>query len=284
MKIVISGANGFIGRNLTAVMQEKGWEIIPLGRADFEKGSGHLAEKISGADVVINLAGAPIVHRWSEEYKEELRSSRIITTQGLVKAMTASAKIPKLFISTSAIGIYSEEGRNTEFNYTPAGDFIGKLCQDWEKEALVAASLTRTVIFRLGIVLAKDGGALPKMSLPFRLGAGGKIGSGKQGFSWIHIQDLLSAYLYIIDKRELSGLFNLTSPDPCDNLTFTKTIARVLHRPALFAVPAFALKLIYGEGAAAVTGGQTALPERLLGAGFQYKFPTLEGALKDTLT
>jgi len=281
MQIVITGANGFIGRNLKVAFQQKGWEVIPLPRADFDLGTGHLAQKISGADVVINLAGAPIVHRWSATYKEELRNSRIITTERLVDAMAVASQVPKLFISTSAIGIYAAEGRHTELVNKLAGDFIGKLCADWETEAEVAASFTRTVIFRLGIVLAKDGGALPKMALPFRLGVGGKIGSGMQGFSWIHLHDLISAYIFMIENSQYSGVFNLTSPESCDNLRFTQTIARILNRPAFFTVPVFALKLIYGEGAIAVSGGQIAIPERLLSTGFQYKFPVLEDALKD---
>lgn len=283
MRIVICGANGFIGRKLSVAMQRRKWEIIPLGRADFEKGTGHLARKISGADVLVNLAGAPIVQRWTESYKQELRNSRIITTQRLVDALRMTVQIPKLFISTSAIGIYSLAGRHTELAYNPAGDFMGKLCQDWEAEAKVAEAYTRTVIFRLGVVLAAEGGALPKMLLPFRLGIGGRIGSGRQGFSWIHIRDLIAAYFFVIENSQLSGTFNLTSPEPIDNRTFTRTIARILHRPAWFAVPVFVLKIIYGEGSAAIIGGPTVLPERLMKSGFQYSFPTLEGALKDIL-
>ena len=283
MRIVICGANGFIGRKLRVAAQRRKWEIIPLGRADFEKGTGHLARKISGADVLVNLAGAPIVQRWTESYKQELRNSRIITTQRLVDALRMTVQIPKLFISTSAIGIYSLAGRHTELVYNPAGDFMGKLCQDWEAEAKAAEAYTRTVIFRLGIVLAAEGGALPKMLLPFKLGLGGRIGNGRQGFSWIHIRDLIAAYFFVIENSQLSGTFNLTSPEPIDNLTFTRTIARILHRPAWFAVPVFVLKIIYGEGSAAITGGPTVLPERLMKSGFQYSFPTLDGALKDIL-
>lgn len=283
MRIFISGANGFIGRNLKVVLQKRGWEVIPLERNDFELGTDYLAKKISGAEVVINLAGAPIVHRWSETYKQELRNSRINTTRRLVDAMAVTAQTPKLFISTSAIGIYSGEGTHTENDYNPANDFMGKLCQDWETEAKAAIPFIRTVIFRLGIVLAREGGALPKMLLPFKLGLGGKIGNGRQGFSWIHIQDLIAAYIFVIENNQLSGIFNLTSPEPCDNSTLTKTIAHILHCPAFFEVPVFVLKLIYGEGAGAVTGGQKALPQRLLSAGFQYKFPVLEGALRDNL-
>jgi uncharacterized protein len=283
MRIALCGANGFIGRKLKAAMLKRGWEVIPLVRADFDKGKGHLARKISGTDVVINLAGSPIISRWSEMYKQELRNSRIITTQRLVDALTASMQIPKLFISTSAIGIYAPEGRHSELVFSPADDFLGKLCQDWEAEAKIAAPFTRTAIFRLGIVLARDGGALPKMALPFKLGLGGKIGNGRQGFSWIHIQDLLAAYFFVIENNQVSGTFNLTTHEPCDNLTFTRIIAHILHRPSFFSVPVFVLKLIYGEGAEAMTGGQIAIPERLMNEGFQYKFPTLEGALKDLL-
>lgn len=283
MQIVICGANGFIGRKLSVAIKRRKWEVIPLSRADFVKGTRHLARKISGADVLINLAGAPVVGRWSESYKQELRNSRIITTQRLVDALMVSEKIPELFISTSAIGIYAANGRHTELIFDLAGDFMGKLCQDWEAEAEVAVPLTRTIIFRLGIILAGDGGALPKMMMPFKLGLGGKIGSGRQGFSWIHIQDLIAAYFFVIENSQLSGTFNITSPEPVDNRSFTRLISRILHRPALFPVPVFVLKLIFGEGSTAISGGQTVLPERLMNIGFQFSFPTIDGALKDIL-
>jgi uncharacterized protein (TIGR01777 family) len=283
MRIAISGINGFIGSQLKAAMQEKGWEVIPVLRKDFAMDSFLLGIKLSGADALINLAGAPIVHRWNKAYKRELRSSRISTTRKLVEAMNSANEKPTLFISTSAIGIYAAEGKHTELNYKPAGDFIGQLCRDWETEADAASSFTRTVIFRLGIVLAKEGGAFPMMMLPFKLGFGGKIGNGKQGFSWIHIRDLVAAYFFAIENSALNGVFNLTSPEPSDNSIFTRTLASIMHRPAFFTVPEFALKIIYGEGETAVAGGQMVLPERLLKAGFQYDFPTLEGALNDVL-
>ncbi|MFZ4707951.1 MAG: NAD-dependent epimerase/dehydratase family protein, partial [Bacteroidales bacterium] len=198
MRVVVSGVSGFIGSRLLIAMQEKGWEVIPLERKDFALDAHLLGIKLSGADVIIHLAGAPIVHRWNEAYKKELHDSRINTTRKLVEALSLVREKPNLFISTSAIGIYSATGRHSEVSSLTADDFIGKLCLDWEKEANHAASITRTVIFRLGIVLAKNGGAFPKMLLPFKFGLGGKIGSGKQGFSWIHIDDLIAAYLFVI--------------------------------------------------------------------------------------
>jgi uncharacterized protein len=283
MRIVISGINGFIGSRLRSAMEGKGWEVIPLLRQDFESEITVLYSKLSGSDVVIHLAGAPIVHRWNEKYKQELRHSRISTTKKLVEAMSVTKEKPKLFISTSAIGIYAAEGKHSELNYKPAADFIGKLCQDWETEAKAASQFTRLVIFRLGIVLAKEGGAFPKMSLPFKLGFGGKIGNGKQGFSWIHVDDLITAYIFAIENNNTKGVFNLTSPEPCDNAAFTRTLSECLHLPAVFTVPVFILKLIYGEGATAVAGGQKVFPERLIETGFKYNFPSLKSALADIL-
>jgi uncharacterized protein len=283
MRIVISGINGFIGSRLWIAMQEKGWEVIPLQRTDFNIEDRLLSIKLSGADVVIHLAGAPIVHRWNDKYKQELRNSRISTTKKLVEAMSVTDEKPKLFISTSAIGIYAAEGKHTELSYKPSGDFIGKLCRDWEIEANAASQFTRTVIFRLGIVLAKEGGAFPKMSLPFRLGFGGKIDNGKQGFSWIHINDLIAAYIFAIENSKINGVFNLVSPEPCDNAIFTRTLSECLHLPAFFTVPVFILKFIYGEGATVVAGGQKVFPERLIEAGFKYNFPSLESAFADIL-
>jgi len=283
MRIVISGINGLIGSRLRLAVIEKGWEVIPLQRQDFDLNVELLGKKISGADAVIHLAGAPIVHRWNAAYKKELRSSRINTTRKLVEAMRAARVKPGLFISTSAIGIYAADGSHTEINSRPATDFIGQLCRDWEAEANASGTFARTVIFRLGIVLAKDGGAFPKMLMPFKFGLGGNIGNGLQGFSWIHVNDLIAAYMFAIENSRIIGVYNLTSPEPCDNATFTRILAKVLNRPAFFSVPLFALRLIYGEGATAVTGGQKVIPERLINAGFHYSFPLLEGAIKDLL-
>jgi uncharacterized protein len=280
MRILICGINGFIGSRLKQAMLEKGWDVIPLQRQDFDSDADILGIKLSAADAVINLAGSPIARRWNTDYKKELYNSRIITTRKLVKAMSVTTQKPKLFISTSAIGIYASEGRHTELICKKSTDFIGQLCKDWENEAIAASSFTRTVIFRLGIVLAKDGGAFPKMLLPFKLFLGGKIGKGRQGFSWIHIYDLIAAYLFAIEDSQINGIFNLTSPEPCKNIVFTRTLARILRRPAFITVPVLALKLFYGEGASAVVGGQTVIPEKLINEGFHFQFPRLKEALE----
>jgi uncharacterized protein len=283
MRAAISGINGFIGRRLRLALETRSWEVVPLQRQDFSLGIDKLSDKISGSDVVIHLAGAPIVHRWSRAYKHELQNSRIITTRKLVEAISSAKEIPALFISTSAIGIYSSRGRHTETMNEYGGDFIAKLCRDWETEASNASTVTRTVIFRLGIVLAKDGGAFPKMLLPFRLGFGGKIGNGKQGFSWIHIDDLISAYVFSIENKQMNGAFNLTSPEPNDNEGFTRILSGLIRRPAVINVPVFALKLIYGEGSQAVAGGQSVFPERLIKEGFKFNFTSLESTLENIL-
>jgi uncharacterized protein len=283
MRIAISGINGFIGSHLRLAMQQKGWDVIPLERKDFSLDPVLLGVIITGVDVILHLTGAPIVHHWNKAYKQELRNSRIGTTRKLVEAISCAKEKPGLFISTSAIGIYADEVKQTESRFKYADDFISKLCQDWESEANAASSITRTIIFRFGIVLARDGGAFPKMALPFRLGFGGKIGNGKQGFSWIHLDDLIAAFIFVIENKRINGVINLTSPEPADNASFTQTLSGLMRLPAIFSVPAFVIKLIYGEGSLAVLGGQKVFPERLITEGFRFKFPTLESALSDII-
>ena len=188
---------------------------------------------------------------------------------------------PGLLISASAIGIYSQEGTNTETNFRLANDYLGEICKAWEMEAGKANPGTRVIITRFGIVLGKQGGALARMLPLFKLGLGGKIASGKQGFSWIHIIDVVNAIQFIIENTKLSGVFNFTAPGVTDNASYTRIISRVLKRPAIFTVPLFALKLIFGEGSVAVAGGQYALPKHLLDAGYTFRFPDLESAIKD---
>jgi hypothetical protein len=252
-----------------------------LPRLNSDTSVVELAELLSGIDVVINLAGAPIIARWSNKYKEHLSESRIITTRKLTEAISMMENKAKLLISASAIGIYSQHGIQVEDNYQPAGDFLGNLCINWELEAKKASSVTRVSIIRLGIVLGRRGGALERIIPIFKIGLGGKIASGRQGFSFIHIVDVVRAIQYIIDNQELSGEFNFTAPEMVDNKMFTTLLAGILNRPAIVTVPTFALRLLYGEGSVAVTGGQFAHPKHLLEEGFQFVFPELEGALRD---
>ncbi|HMK43596.1 MAG TPA: TIGR01777 family oxidoreductase [Dissulfurispiraceae bacterium] len=281
MIIAISGATGFVGSHLKAAFEVRRWTVVPLGRDAF-RSPDLLRRKLTGADVVIHLAGAPIAARWTEDYKKEIRASRVATTHMLVSALGALESRPKLFISTSAVGIYPANVPCDESTSPLAGDFLGLVAQDWEREASRTRELNvRTVIFRFGVVLGTDGGALQKMLIPFRLGLGGIIGDGKQTFSWVHINDLVSAFLFVIEHEALGGVFNLTSPNPTTNAGLTKALGAALHRPAFVPVPTFVLRLQLGEGADVLLKGQHVLPRRLLETGFKFRYPRIEEALMD---
>jgi len=281
MIIAITGAGGFIGKQLTSFFEAKSNEVRRVPRIGSGTAAAEVAGFITGADVIINLAGSPIIGRWNEAYKKSLLDSRVITTRRLVEAINLLDTKPQLLISASAVGIYSQEGEQTENNFRIADDYLGQICSAWEVEAKKAIPFTRVAIIRLGIVLGKGGGALTRMLPLFRLGLGGKIASGKQGFSWIHITDLIKAVQFIIENEHLKGEFNFTAPEVVDNHKFTKVLGKVLHRPVFFAVPTVALKILFGEGSIAVTGGQSAPPKHLLDEGFRFNFPDLEGALRD---
>jgi uncharacterized protein len=283
MKIVASGITGFIGGHLKrAFFDSKGWVVEPLLTDDFKLPDDDFTAKFDGADVVLNLAGAPISARWTDEYKKILLSSRIDTTRKIAGAIARLEKKPRVFISTSAVGRYADKGTNTEDEYLYAQDFLGQLAEKWEGEALkVADSGVRTIIFRFGIVLGPDGGILANMLPPFRMGLGGVIGNGKQPFSWIHIDDLTAAYLEAVENDKLSGVYNLCAPNPTTNEGLTKALGHALHRPTIFRIPMFALRLKFGEGASAVASGQRVLPKRLLDTGFKFLHPAIEEAIED---
>lgn len=240
---------------------------------------------MEGSDIVINLAGAPIIKRWTDKHKKALYDSRINVTRKLVQAYAKMSVKPRLFISTSAIGYYAENGTHTERKYKHADNFLGNLAKQWEEEAVKAKELNiRTIIFRFGVVLGKDGGALKQMLLPFKLALGGTIGNGRQPFSWIHIKDLLRAHLAVIDSSSYSGVYNLTSPNHATNGGLTKALGKALCRPTFLHIPHFVLKLQFGEGASVLIGGQKVLPERLLESNFKFQFPTIEEAVKDCVS
>jgi len=274
-KIVISGASGFVGSYLQEYLKDN-YAFDTIKRDELND-KETLLQKIEDADVVINLAGANIIHRWSQSYKELLYSSRIDSTGAISDAINASSSKPML-ISTSAIGIYDTQHEHDEESKAYADDFLSNLCQNWEAQA--KKSMGKVAIFRFGVVLGQGGGALSKMLLPFKLGVGGKIGSGAQHFSYIHIEDLARAYKFIIEL-ELEGTFNLTTPNPTTNLGLTKALGKALTRPTLFPVPEFAMKMIYGEGATVLTDGQKVIPTRLVEAGFDFKFKTIEEVLEN---
>ena len=268
MKLALTGASGFVG---TAI-QETFSSCVILERHD---DIPTLLEKLKGIDVVINLAGAPIIKRWSNEYKKTLISSRVSTTERLVKAINASDV--RHFISTSAIGIYPNNIPCDEHNLERGNDFLTHLTQVWESAALMCKK--KTTLLRFGIVLAKDGGALAQMQTPFKFGLGGVIGDGSMMMSWIHKDDLMRLYDFII-THQVEGVFNATAPHPVSNYHFTKALGKVLHRPTLFPLPLFVLRLIYSDGASVLSDSKEVYPKAILDADFTFKYATIEKALE----
>ncbi|TLS71969.1 TIGR01777 family protein [Aliarcobacter thereius] len=277
--ILISGGSGFVGQSLLQFFENHNYKVNILSREtlnDIEK----LDEIIEKSEVIINLSGANIINRWSKKYKEILYKSRINTTKTLLESIKRVENKPKLFISTSAVGIYDNKAKYDE-NGSFSNDFLSKLCQDWEKEAQKAKNnITKVAIFRLAIVLGEDGGAFKKMITPFKFGLGGVIGSGKQYFPYIHIEDLLSAYKFVIQNK-FDGTFNLLAPNITTNYEFTKTLGKVLNRPTIFPIPEFILKIIFSEGAKVLSDGQNVVPKRLLDLGFEFKYKNIYETLKN---
>lgn len=278
MRIVIAGISGFVGNALKTAFRDKGYDVVGIGKEDYKAGIDILAQKIEDSDVLINLSGAPIIARWSDTYKKTLRESRLTTTHQLIDALERVTLKPSLFISTSAVGIYKNDQVYDESTTDYANDFLGQLCQEWESMAL-KASVKRRVIARFGIVMGSSGGALAQMLPIFRFGLGGVIGSGNQGFSWIHIDDLTNAFLRVIDDETMSGVYNFVAPQPTSNRGLTNALGEALHRPTVFPVPEFALRVLYGEGAKVLTDGQKVVPKRLLDEGFNFQYPDIVSAM-----
>lgn len=279
-KIIIAGASGFVGTELQKKFKSIGHEVLALKRDDI-KDITKLTSILNESDVVINLSGANIINRWSESYKKLLYTSRIDTTKALVEAMKNCETKPKTFISTSAVGIYNNDAIYDETTQNLSNDFLGKLCQDWEAEALKAKDLqVRVAIFRFGIVMG-DGGALAKMLTPFKLGLGGTIGDGSQAFSFIHIKDLVNAYEFVIENENLDGVFNITAPKPTTNYGLSRALGETLHRPTILPIPLFVLSLVLSEGAKVLADGQSVVPNHLLQSGFKFEFENIEDTIKD---
>jgi len=280
MIAAISGAGGFIGQTLTRKLRVKGGAIRIIDRERqclseniFSK------EMIEGSDVIINLAGAPISKRWTRGYKNEILESRINTTKKIAAGIRTATLKPTIFISASATGIYASTGEHTESTGTFGNSFLTEVCRQWEEAALACNDLTRVVILRLGVVLGSGGGMLGGVEGLFRFGLGGKLGNGRQSFSFIHINDLVDAILFTIENSSIHGIVNAVSPFPTTNADFTDKMGKVMKQPAWISVPAFALKLWFGEAAQVFLEGQRVLPERLQEAGFRFRFPTLQNAL-----
>lgn len=296
MKIFMTGGSGFVGSSLTRALIDEGNSVTvltrdPSGRRSLEGlryvagnpiEKGPWQDEAGDHDVVVNLAGASIFGRWSKKVKAEISLSRILTTRNLVEAAGGKDSKVKTFLSTSAVGYYGSRGDETLTESSAAGDdFLASLCLEWEKPASEAAkSGIRVVICRLGIVLGPRGGALEKMTPIFRKGMGSPLGSGRQWFSWIHEEDLVAAYRFLLSRDDLRGPFNCTAPFPVTNREFTRALAVALGVPAFLpAVPGFVLKMILGEAAQVLLGGQRVSPSRLLEAGFRFRFSKVEEAL-----
>ncbi|VAW94171.1 Cell division inhibitor Slr1223 (YfcH in EC), contains epimerase/dehydratase and DUF1731 domains [hydrothermal vent metagenome] len=291
MNVLITGGTGFIGSTLCSRLLEKKHTIIVLSRHPNAIKEPVTAindlkqlKKEAAFDIVINLAGEPIADkRWSTLQKQRILSSRIDTTQKLIAYFKTVKQKPKLFISGSAIGYYGISETNEAVDETVSGDssFASQLCQQWEATASQAQALgIRTCLLRTGIVLGKGGGALNKMLIPFKLGLGGRIGQGTQWMPWIHIDDLVGIILLCIDNDSLSGAINGTSPNPVTNQVFTKTLGKVLKRPAILPLPVLVVKLLMGQmGEELLLAGKKVLPIKVLDAGYQFKYNELEKAL-----
>jgi uncharacterized protein len=297
MRILITGASGLVGTALAANFRADGAAVGRFVRP----GSGGAASDVAwnpetgemdsqaaeGADAVVNLAGASIGGgRWTASRKALLRSSRVDLTEHLIAALSRLKAPPKVFVSASAIGYYGDRREESLTEASASGDdFLAALSRDWEAAAMKAEQLgARTVITRFGIVLAKNGGALPRMLTPFKLGAGGRLGSGKQWMSWVALDDVVGAIRFAIESSDLRGPLNVVAPNPARNSEFTKVLARVLHRPAIFPAPAFALRLMLGEMAGALLlSSQRVVPERLTEQKFNFRYAELEPALRHTL-
>ncbi|RAU17665.1 TIGR01777 family protein [Nitrincola tibetensis] len=293
MNLLLTGGTGFIGRALVKALTDRGDHVIVLSRTPHKTAQGvryvqHLTD-ISidqPLDAVINLAGEPILdRRWSASRKQLLRESRIKTTASLVKWLGGLEQKPEVLVSGSAIGFYGsqQESLISEDSAIVEG-FTHQLCADWEAEALAAEALgIRVCLARTGVVLGPQGGALAKMLMPFKLGLGGPVVTGKQWMSWIHLQDEVRALLYLVDNPEIRGAFNLTAPSPVTNEVFSKTLAKALCRPAIFRVPEFTLALMLGEGRELLVKGQRVVPTRLTSLGFVFDYPDLPGAISASI-
>jgi len=275
MRVAVLGATGFIGRHLVSALQSRGDEAVAVSLLD----PGVAAAVSSECDAIVNLAGEPVAQRWTEESKALIRSSRVDAPRAFLAELRSSQTRPNAYVSASAIGYYgtSETATFTESS-PPGNDFLARVCVEWEAVAQSAAELgMRVAILRTGIALGAGGGALERILPPFKMGAGGRVASGRQWYSWIHVDDVVALYLRALDGA--SGIYNATAPEPVTNNEFTKQLAKAVRKPAFLPAPMLAIKALLGEGASVVAEGQRVVPQRALAEGFEFRYPTLAPAL-----
>ena len=295
MRVVIAGGTGFLGRPLSDALMRDGHDVVILTRRHDPGGpvrfaswtpdgtAGPWAKEIDGADAVVNLAGESIAaRRWTSQQKQRILDSRLLATRSLTGAIGNASRPPAVFVSGSAVGYYGPLGDEmaTE-EHAPGADFLADVCRQWEAEAMRNDHVTRVVCIRTGLVLERDGGALPQMLPPFRIGVGGPVGSGRQYWPWIHRRDWVDLVRWTIQSPQSSGPINATAPNPATNSVFARALGHALHRPALMPAPAFALKLLLGEMAdALLLSGQRAIPAKAERLGFRFTYTQLDEALK----
>jgi uncharacterized protein len=289
-RILVSGVSGPIGAALLPSLKTREYDVVRLVRRPvagddqilWNPTSPVAPEAVSGFDAVIHLAGESIIGRWTDAKKKKIRDSRIMGTRNLAQALAQAKDKPQVFVCSSAIGYYGDRGDEVLSEESAAGsDFLADVCREWEGATQAASHAgIRTVQIRTGVVLSPNGGALAKMLTPFKMGVGGRIGSGRQWMSWIDLQDLVGAIHHILKTDLLQGPVNMVAPKPVTNAEFTKTLANVLSRPAIFPMPAFAVKLAFGEmGETVLLGGQRVEPERLVASGYPFRFRELRSSL-----
>jgi uncharacterized protein (TIGR01777 family) len=300
MKILVTGATGLIGRRLCQLLTGDGHAVVALSRSPqrtkgmavaeahkWEPEAGPPPEQaLNEVEAVVHLAGEPIAaHRWSDEQKRRIRDSRVLSTRNLVNALRLTETKPRVLVSSSAIGFYGDRGDEVLIESSPSGTgFMSEVCVSWEQEAERAKLFgVRVVLVRTGVVLSAEGGALKKMLPPFKLGVGGPLGSGKQWFPWIHIEDIAGIFRHAIISSSLSGPVNGTAPELANNVDFTRQLGRVLHRPAFLSVPEFVLRALMGEMADVLLGSQRIIPKAMLDAGYKFQYPGLALALENLL-
>lgn len=298
MKALITGATGFVGRRLVAKLPDCVVLTRDVARAKSILGDVNAypwdasrdrppAEVFRGVEAVFHMAGESVADgRWTAAKKQRLRDSRVYPTRNLIDGIAGAGLRPQVLVSASAIGYYGSRGDETlDEDSSAGGDFLADVCRQWEAEAVRGRDAgLRVVPVRIGVVLGRDGGALKKMLTPFKLGAGGVLGDGRQWMSWIHLDDLVELLLFAAERGELEGPMNGVAPEPVTNRDFTMTLAATLHRPAIFPMPKFAVRTLFGEVSDVLLGSQRVQPRVAIAQGFSFRFPQLDAALKDVLS
>ncbi len=285
LKTLITGAGGYLGKLIIRELNNSGHESFPVNRELLYKSPEALSTELAGADAVINLAGTPILQRWTKKNREVIYNSRVLTAQNIVRAVNLLPQElrPGKIIAASAIGIYNAGKLHDENSMDYDQGFIGNIVKDWESAWNGLPDDVSLTIFRIAVVLGQEAVTVKKLITPFKLGIGGKIGDGKQPFPFIHEKDVCRAFLKALEDKLTPGIYNLAAPCQITNEDFTKALAKTVHRPAVFSVPAFALKALYGKAAVLLTSSPAVIPSKLLGAGFKFNYPTIEKALEDII-